>query len=54
MEPPSATVGVAESDTVVVSIVSLTAVVAGVGSMLSAMPPPDVPVMVALMLVGST
>ena len=40
--------------TVVVSTVSTMLVTAGVGSTDSAMPPPEVPVMVALTLVGST
>ena len=54
MLPPSATVLLAVSVSVVVSIVSVTVVTAATGSMASGMPPPEVLAMVALMLVGST
>src|SRR5512138_1755506 len=48
--PPSATLGVALSDTIVVSIVSLTPVVAGVGSTTRFSKPPPV----ALLIVADT
>ena len=54
MLPPSATLGVALRLTVVVSIVSVIAVTAGVASITMPMPPPLVPLMLALTLVGST
>ena len=50
---PSLTLPLAVRTAVTVSMVSVTLVTAAVGSMLTVMPPPLVPLMLALTVVGS-